>query len=58
MGLARTNRGRRCRRLRSLALAPASTKDVAAGYRLIVGVRIQPPKVILGWIDLEPLKLD
>ncbi len=38
------------------ALRIATTKDPAAGYRLVIGVRIEPPNVILGWIELELLE--
>lgn len=35
----------------------ATTKDVAAGYRLVILFRINPPKVTceLGWLWREPL---
>lgn len=34
----------------------ATTKDVAAGYRLVAGVQMDTPNVILGWLDLEWLE--
>lgn len=34
----------------------ATTKDLAAGYRLVVGLRIDSPNVTLGWIELERLE--
>lgn len=33
----------------------ATTKDRAAGYRLVVGIRIDASTVTLGWVDVETL---
>ena len=38
------------------AVRIATTRDEAAGYRLVVGFRIDPPNVTLGWVELEPLE--
>jgi hypothetical protein len=32
-----------------------TTKDPAAGYRVIIGIRIQSRVVTLGWVEVEPL---
>lgn len=36
----------------------ATTKDVAAGYRLVAGIKIELTTVTLGWLDLEWLADD
>ena len=33
-----------------------TTKDRAAGYRVVIGIRLAFPVVTLGWVEIEWLK--
>lgn len=33
-----------------------TTRDDAAGYRVFVGIKVEPPNVRLGWVELEWLE--